>query len=204
MSAKLISIIGPPAVGKTTLAEALAKELPAVMVREDYAGNPFLADSYAGAAEAKLPGQVYFLMSRVTQLAVATWPAEGAMVSDYGFCQDRIYARRRLGEDDYLLYDRLARRVEGLVHTPDVVVYLDAAVPTLLDRIARRGRAFESVMDGKFLQSMRDAYRTAVAQMNCAIVAVDCDKLDLRANGELAGLIRKVRQALAGVGEICS
>ena len=68
MSAALISIIGPPAVGKTTLAALLAAKLPAELIREDYAGNPFLADSYAGSEQARLPGQLYFLLSRVGQL----------------------------------------------------------------------------------------------------------------------------------------
>ena len=122
MSATLISIIGPPAVGKTTLAEGLSTELPGELIYEDYEGNPFLADSYTGGGDACLPAQLYYLMSRVKQLALAAWPVEGRFISDYGFCQDRIFAERRLGADDLKLYRRVARRVEGLVKGPDVLL----------------------------------------------------------------------------------
>ena len=96
MSAKLVSIIGPVASGKTLLAEKLSAELPAGLIREDYAGNPFLADSWAGQDDKLLAGQLYFLMSRVKQLALSAWPDDGTFVSDYGFCQDRIFAEIRL------------------------------------------------------------------------------------------------------------
>ena len=118
MSAKLISIIGPPAVGKTTLACCLADDMPASLIREDYQGNPFLVESYLGSPEACLPAQIHFLMSRVGQLALAAWPAEGLVVSDYGFCQDHIYAAAKLSADELRLYDRLARRLGRLADSP--------------------------------------------------------------------------------------
>jgi deoxyadenosine/deoxycytidine kinase len=77
MAAKLISIIGPVAVGKTTLAEALARELPGDVLYEDYASNPFLAESFTTQAELMLPSQLYFLLSRVRQLSRSTCRAEG-------------------------------------------------------------------------------------------------------------------------------
>ncbi len=179
MTAALISIIGPPAAGKTTLAEWLAGALPAGLIREDYAGNPFLADSYADKAEAKLPGQLYFLMSRVKQLAVSSWPESGVFVSDYGFCQDRIYARARLSEDDFHLYSRVAKRVAGLVHPPDVIIHLDASEDALLERIARRGRDFEKAMTREFLAAMRNEYNKFEAQAGCPIIAVDTEQTNL-------------------------
>ena len=194
MTAKLISIIGPPAVGKTTLAEALARELPAGIIYEDYAGNPFLADSYVGPRETRLPAQLYFLMSRVKQLSAAAWPAEGVLVSDYGFCQDRIYAAARLDEDELRLYDRVARRVSGLVHRPEVIVHLDAPESTLLDRIAARAREYEKAMTLDFLHAMRIAYNGVEHDPQCAVIAVDAgeaDLLDARARGELAARIRE-------------
>lgn len=194
MSAKLISIIGPPASGKTTLAEHLAAELPAALVREDYAGNPFLAESYVGRKEARLPGQLYFLISRVGQLSRSSWPACGLLVSDYGFCQDRIYARVRLGEEDYRLYDPLARRLEGLVHPPDLLIHLDAAEATLLGRIARRGREHEKVMDAEFLAEMRAAYNEAARREACPVIRIDCDAVDFRRDSGRAALLAEVRR----------
>jgi deoxyadenosine/deoxycytidine kinase len=193
-AAKLLSVIGPPAVGKTTLAEAFAAELGGEVIYEDYAGNPFLAESYLGDGAARLPAQLYYLMSRVKQLALSSWPREGLRVSDYGFCQDRIYAEAQLTADAMRLYDRVARRLEGLVKRPDLVVRLDAAEPTLLRRIAERGRTFEQAMTHKFLSRLRAAYSALDAGGEG--VCVDCDAVDLRPGEALAALVAEVRGRL--------
>jgi deoxyguanosine kinase len=198
LGARLIGIIGPPASGKTTLAEHLAAELPATMIREDYAGNPFLAESYVGREEARLPSQLWFLIWRVGQLSVSTWPAEGLLVSDYGFCQDRVYALARLGPHDLRVYDSIARPLEALVHPPDVLVHLDAREETLLARIARRGRGFESAMDRPFLAAMRKAYNEAADRSVCPVLRVDCDAVDFRERSETAELVRELRFMLNG------
>ena len=196
VTAKLISIIGPPAVGKTTLAEALARELPAEAIYEDYAGNPFLAESYTRGGDARLPAQLYYLMSRVKQLGISNWPSDGLCVSDYGFCQDRVFAEAKLEADDLHLYGRVARRVEGLVKSPDVLIGLDASVETLLGRIAARGRDFERVMDAAFLSRMREAYEGVESQAACPVVRVDCEKTDFREVGGVARVVQQVRGTL--------
>ncbi len=158
MSASLVSIIGPPASGKTTLADLLGRRLGAKVIHEDFAGNPFLADSYQGQSDTLLPAQVYYLMSRAKQLATCDWPADGLVVSDYGYLQDRVYARAKLTGADLETYEQLAARVDGLVKVPEVIVHLDAPLAVLRRRIARRGRGFERTFGDAFLQHLRDAY----------------------------------------------
>ena len=200
MSAPLVSIIGPPACGKTTLGELLAAELPAELIREDYGGNSFLAESYAGSGCARLPGQLYFLLSRVSQLWAGRWPADGLRVSDYGFCQDRVFAEVRLSPEEMELYDRLARRLEGLVRPPDVLVHLDARESTLLERIANRGRHFERVMTMEFLATMRRKYDEASQAAACPVIRVDCDKVDLLAAFARAEIVAAIRKKLGWAG----
>ena len=196
MSAGLISVIGPPAVGKTTLAEHLARELPAALIREDFAGNPFLAESYAGSEDARLPSQLYFLISRVGQLSTLAWPQDGLFVSDYGFCQDAIFARARLSASDLAAYESVLQRLAPRVHAPDVLVALDACEQTLLQRIADRGREFERVMDRAFLSAMRRAYNEAAAEMTCPVLRVDCDAADIGDASVRAELIGRIRETL--------
>ena len=196
MAAKLISITGLPASGKTTLAEALADDLPAGLIYEDYAGNPFLAESYTRNAAAALPSQVYYIMSRVKQLSRWAWPADGLVVTDYGFCQDRIYARSTLDEADWALYEPLARRLEPLVQPPAVIVHLEAPGAVLLARIARRGRDFERGMDERFLSALRRGYNDLEARAGCPVLRVDSAEADLRSAGARAGIIEKIREAL--------
>ena len=201
MSATLISIIGPPAAGKTTLASALAGQLPAEIIKEDYAGNPFLAESFAGDAAARLPGQLYFLMSRLGQLAISSWPGEGVFVSDYGYCQDRIFAGLILEPDDLRLYERIARRIDGIVQPPHLLIHLDADPSTLLERIDKRGRQFERAMFADFLQSLRNAHRQAVQsarQAGCPIISLDTAGHDFRQGSQLARLVEQIRQVLPG------
>jgi deoxyguanosine kinase len=196
VTALLISIIGPPAVGKTTLAEHLAEEWPAELIREDYEGNPFLAESYTGPREARLPAQLFYLLSRVRQLSTASWPAAGVFVSDYGFCQDRLYALARLTAAEIEAYDPVHARLSRLVHPPDVLIRLDASTATLLERIARRGRDFEQVMTEAFLSSMRAAYHGVVRSVRCPVVTVDCDEVDLLSPAGRAGILQEARGLL--------
>lgn len=198
MTPRLISIIGPPAVGKTTLAERLASALPARLIREDYAGNPFLAESYSGSAasEAMLPGQLYFLFSRVGQLAPAALADSELLVSDYGFCQDRIFARITLSDDDYRLYDNVASRCDSHVQPPVMVVHLTAGEESLLGRIARRGRHFEQTFDAAFISRLSDAYARAAEEACCSVIRVDCDNVDLRRNDAFAGFLSELKDLL--------
>jgi deoxyadenosine/deoxycytidine kinase len=170
--------------------------MPATLIREDYKGNPFLVESYLGSAEACLPAQMHFLMSRVGQLALAAWPAEGWVVTDYGFCQDRIYAAAKLTADELRVYDRLARRVEGLVYAPDVIVHLDAPESVLLERISVRGRRHEKVMTARFLRAMRIAYNEIDQTGNCTVIRVDCTATDFCDPHRRPELIAQIRAQL--------
>ncbi|MCD4699030.1 MAG: 2-amino-4-hydroxy-6-hydroxymethyldihydropteridine diphosphokinase [Phycisphaerae bacterium] len=196
VSAVLISIIGPPAVGKTTLAEWLAGVLPARLVREDYAGNPFLADFFLGRAEFALPAQMCFLFSRLNQLNSGVLADGETVVSDYGFCQDAVYAAGNLSQDDLAVYHRLAGPVGKMVRQPDVLIHLDGAEDMLLERIARRGRRYETAFTADFLASMREAYRKIVPAADCPVINIDIGEVDLRAKPDRAKLLRDVREAL--------
>ncbi|MHC4294843.1 MAG: deoxynucleoside kinase [Planctomycetota bacterium] len=196
MSASLISVVGAPAAGKTTVAECIAAELPAQLIREDYAGNPFLADSYAAAEDARLPAQFYFLFSRLTQLAEARWAKEGIFVSDYGFCQDRLFAKARLSEEDFRIYRRMADPVAELVHGADLIISLDASVETLLKRIAERGRNYERALTREFLAGMRAEYEGISDRVQCPVIDVDTETLDVREAAQREQLISMIREKL--------
>ena len=200
MAATLISIIGPPASGKTTLAQSLCAHLAAELVREDYAGNPFLADSYMGKDEARLPGQLYFLVSRAGQLSRASWPQRGVRVSDYGFCQDRIFAQLKLNADELAIYEPLRARLEKLIHPPDLLIRLTASPQVLLGRIADRGREFERVMTAEFLESIDGLYARAAGEAKCEVLAVDTGQTDFRSDSNVRELARRIRQLIADRG----
>ncbi|KKK91063.1 hypothetical protein LCGC14_2716740, partial [marine sediment metagenome] len=187
---------GPPAVGKTTLAEHLAAELPAGLIREDYAGNPFLAESYLQRGRSALAAQLYFLFSRLGQLNLQTWPEAGTAVIDYGFCQDAIYAAANLTAEELKLYRELADGADRLVKAPDVMVLLDGDEQLLLERIARRGRRFERTFTADFLRSLREAYRRVAAGAAFPVIEVDVRQVDLMARADLDELRGRIEEAL--------
>ena len=197
MTAKLISIIGPPASGKTTLARWLADTLSAQLVLESFDENPFLADSYTGCDAAALPAQLHFLLSRVAQLNERHWPAEGLVVSDYGFCQDQLYASHKLEEGEYRFYFELADWLGEQVVPPAIVIHLDASVATLTSRIANRGRGYEAGMDEAFLSTMRDAYNDIDRELLCPVLQVDTDGVDLLSETGREALLADVRARLS-------
>ena len=197
MPAVLVSIIGPPAAGKTTLAEGLAARLPARLAREDYAGNPFLEPSYLGRRDLALAAQLYFLYSRLMQLNRTTWPADGWVVSDYAFSQDVIYAVTNLPRRDLRVYFRLAEPIGGMVRPPDVLIALAAPAGVLLERIARRGRRHERAFTAEFLDGMSRAYQDVVAAAACPVITVDAAAVDVRQGKQQARLAAAVRAAVS-------
>ena len=195
MSAALVSVVGPPGSGKTTLAHWLAKALGGRLLLEDYEGNPFLADSYAGLKELRLAGQVWFLLSRVNQLARLRWPERGVVVTDYAFLQDSVYAHLWLTGEPLEAYERLAALVAGLVVPPSVLIHLDAPLDLLTSRIAGRGRDYEAYFTRDFLQRLRDEYASVLADPPCPAIAVDVAQRDLALPEQRQWLLEELRHA---------
>lgn len=194
----LVSLLGLPGSGKTTVAEWLSASLDAELVCEDYLGNPFLAESYAGRWQTRLPGQAWFLLSRLNQLAEAHWPAGAARVSDYAFGQDAVYAGIWLEGAEWDAYARLLARVESLVRPPSVLVHLDGPQDLLWQRIRQRGRDYEAFFTDEFLTRLAEGYDRVLTEAPCPVVRVDIGECDLREPGRQAWLTNEIRRALAG------
>src|SRR6266498_2971174 len=142
---RYIVVEGVIGVGKTSLARLLAERLQAKLVLEEVEENPFLKDFYHDRDRYAFQTQMHFLFSRFQQqrnLRQMELFSE-RMVADYLFQKDRIFASLTLSERELALYERLVGWLELEVMKPDVVVYLQAATDTLMERIAKRARPFE-------------------------------------------------------------
>ncbi len=193
MSARLISLVGPPGSGKTTVAHWLAPRLGARLVLEDFAGNPFLAPGFLGHTELRLAAQLQYLLGRTQQLLDLSWPEAGTVVSDYTYLQDALYARVWLAGEELETYRRVNAQLAGCVHGPDVLVHLDGPVELLVERVARRGRPFEALFGTEFLGRLRREYQALVADAPCPVVAVDIARQDLRRPDEQAWLLEQLQ-----------
>ena len=157
---RFIAIEGPIGVGKTSLALKLAASLEAETVLEQAGDNPFLERFYRNPRVGALPAQLYFLFQRAQQLALLRQQDLFAplRVADYLLAKDRLFARITLDEDEFRLYEQVHDKLAIDAPQPDLVVYLQAPVDVLLDRIARRGIAYEGLIDRAYLTRLNEAY----------------------------------------------
>ena len=157
---KFIVVEGPIGVGKTSLARRLCESLGAQAVLEQSAQNPFLERFYRNPRAGALPTQLYFLLQRAQQLAALKQADLFAAVhvADYLLEKDRLFARVTLDDDEYALYEQLYAKLDIHAPKPDLVVYLQAPVDVLLERIGRRGVDYEQYIDRQYLERLNEAY----------------------------------------------
>lgn len=197
---RLVVVEGPIGVGKTTLARRLAGAIGAETVLEQADENPFLERFYRNPRAAAFPAQLYFLFQRARQLAELRQQDMFApiRVGDYLLDKDRLFARITLEDDEYALYEQVYGRISLDAPRPDLVVFLQAPVDTLLERIARRGIRYEKYIGADYLQQLVDAYTRFFHQYSASplliVNAAEIDPVgDSRDFEELFEAIRRTR-----------
>jgi len=157
---KLVVVEGPIGVGKTTLASKIAAMVGAETVLEQADENPFIERFYKDPRGAAFPTQLFFLFQRARQLQELRQQDLFApmRVADYLLDKDRLFARITLDDEEFSLYEQVYARLSIDMPHPDLVVFLQAPVDVLMERIARRGRNYEKSMDPAYLQKLVDAY----------------------------------------------
>jgi deoxyguanosine kinase len=157
---RFIALEGPIGVGKTSLAIKLAATLGAELVLERAEENPFLERFYRNPRAGALPAQLYFLFQRAQQLAALRQQDLFAplRVADYLIEKDQLFARTTLDEEEYRLYEQVYSKLGIEAPKPDLVIYLQAPVDVLLERIGRRAIAYEQFIDRGYLERLNAAY----------------------------------------------
>jgi deoxyguanosine kinase len=160
MEHRYISVEGPIGVGKTSLVDALSQRFGARKVLEVVEDNPFLASFYQDRAKWAFQTQVFFLLSRFKQQQELFQQDlfSAVTVSDYLFAKDRIFACINLNGNELSLYDRVFEALGTRVVKPDLVIYLQARLDVLLQRIKKRGREFERKFDADYLEQLVKSY----------------------------------------------
>jgi deoxyguanosine kinase len=154
-----IAVEGPIGVGKTSLVTLLAKRFRGTKILEDV-DNPFLDDFYKDKRGAAFRCQLFFLLSRYDQqrsIAQGDLFTE-LLLTDYTFPKDKLFAYLTLDDSELMIYNRLYDLLFETVPKPDLVIYLQGNLDTLLRRIKRRGRAYEKSISPQYLQELSEAY----------------------------------------------
>lgn len=160
MDPKYIAIEGPIGVGKSTLARRIAEIHDATLLLDPYQQNPFLERFYTKPGNFALATQLDFLLRRLELLGSLKETSDSVIVADFLLAKDRLFAELVLSKDEFWVYDRVHMLVVKERRAPDLVIYLQAPLETLLDRIQDRGVEFEQRIATAYLQRLIYAYST--------------------------------------------
>jgi len=157
---RYVVVEGPIGAGKTNLAYKLAEHLDADTLLENASDNPFLPRFYQEPKRYALPTQLHFLFERARQLRDLTQGDlfRDVTVFDFLIDKDMLFARLNLDDDEYDLYQKVYADLAPQAPTPDLVIYLQAPIEALQERVRRRGVEFERGMDAGYLQRLANSY----------------------------------------------
>jgi deoxyadenosine/deoxycytidine kinase len=183
---RFVVVEGPIGVGKTSLARRLAQSFGSELVLEQTEENPFLERFYRNPRTAAFPTQLFFLFQRARQLQEFRQQDmfDPVRVSDYLLDKDRLFARVTLDDEEYALYEQVYGRLAIDAPKPDLVIYLQAPVDVLMERIARRGIRYEQLIERSYLERIADTYARFFLHYDAApLLIVNTGAIDL-ANSE--------------------
>jgi len=192
-AAQLISVAGIIGVGKTTLAEALARALNCPLIPEAYDTNPYLADVYAGKKHLALDCQTYFLNSRIEQLNPQKLQPAHPFVTDYIFAKEMIYAQQSLASEQFIVYKQRNSAVADSIARPVLVIYMKDSPQACLDRIHSRNRPYEQRIEIDTLTQLYNEYEKLFSDWPLSpLISIDVGSFNCLDTASIASLANEV------------
>jgi len=206
---KFVAVAGNIGVGKTTLVEKICSDLGWTPFFEPEVENPYLADFYQDMQAWAFHSQIFFLTRRL-RAHKKLLSHDGFVVQDRTVYEDaeifahNLYQQGQITDRDYHTYQDLYQVLVEFLPPPDLVVYIRASVPTLVERIHKRGRDYEEEIQPAYLEQINELYENWIENFKlCPVLTVPGDQLDFVANGAHMDLItHKVQEKLTGKEEV--
>ena len=208
-----IAIEGPIGAGKTTLANLLNEHFGYTLLREIVEENPFLSKFYTDIKEYALQTEAFFLFNRVKQLEEVqknVLSKSQGVVSDYHIIKNLIFAGITLDNNKLHRYKQVYNIFVNDLPQPDIVIYLNSNVDTLMKRIATRDRSFERQMDINYIENLSNEYKYYFNPLSIKhnftgkqpiIIEIDNSNLDFLNNmKDREFIINKVKEAISSLG----
>jgi deoxyadenosine/deoxycytidine kinase len=206
---RFIAIAGNVGVGKSTLTGLLAQRLGWKPFFEAVDENPYLADFYSDMRAWSFHSQIFFLSRRLRHhRQLLGYP--NSVVQDRSVYEDaeifahNLYLQGDMDERDYGSYRELYEVLTSFLPPPDLIVYLRASLPTLVNRIAMRGRDYERDISHDYLERLNRLYEGWIDGFTlCPVLSVPADKFDFVANNDHLSLVTaKILEKLQGREEV--
>ena len=206
---KFIAVAGNIGVGKSTLVALLAQRMSWQPFFEPVGENPYLADFYTDMQAWSFHSQIFFLTRRL-RIHRELCDNPTSSIQDRSVYEDaevfaRNLARQGLMEErDYHSYRELYTVLTQFLPAPDLVVYLRAEVPILVERIAQRGRSYEQEIEPAYLAQLNDLYEDWIRHFTlCPVLTVPAGDLNYVANdSHLDLIVSKIYDKLEGKEEV--
>lgn len=191
-----IVIEGPIGSGKTTLAHRLSDRFSVDLLLENAGANPFLPRFYQDPQRYALQAQLFFLFQRAEQVRELSQRDlfSRATIADFFLEKDPLFARLNLNDEEYALYRQIYEHLQLQATTPDLVIYLQTPVDTLLKRIEQRDIAYEQQIGRDYLASLSEAYSDFFHHYDTApLLIVNNDNLNVTTSeGALDLLLERI------------
>jgi deoxyadenosine/deoxycytidine kinase len=206
---KFVAVAGNIGVGKSTLVDLLCRKLNWEPFYEPVTENPYLADFYHDMEAWAFHSQLFFLTHRLRAYhQIASHPTsviqDRSVYEDAEIFAQNLFLQGYIHPRDYETYRELYETVLQFLPPPDLVIYLRASVPTLSNRISRRGRDYERSITPEYLSSLSRLYEKWITNFTlCPVLTVPADDVDYVAHaGHLNLIVRKVEEKLTGREEV--
>ncbi|MBL7965714.1 MAG: deoxynucleoside kinase [Prolixibacteraceae bacterium] len=201
-----IALAGNIGAGKTTLTELLAKHYKWNPHYEDVDENPYLNDFYEDMQRWSFNLQIYFLNSRFKQV-VDIRNSSKTVIQDRTIYEDaeifapNLHAMGLMTTRDFNNYTNLFKMMSSLVQAPDLLIYLRASVPTLVNQIQKRGREYENSIRIDYLKQLNERYEAWINRYKAGkLLIIDVDRIDFQNNPEdLSNIIDRIDAQIHGL-----
>jgi deoxyadenosine/deoxycytidine kinase len=201
-----IAIVGNIGAGKTTLTELLAKNYGFEPLFEAVDNNPYLEDFYSDMKRWSFNLQIYFLNSRFRQI-VDIQKSGRNIIQDRTIYEDAYIFAENLHDmglmttRDYENYEAIFNNITAFIKPPDLLIYLKATVPTLVNNIQRRGREYEIGIRLDYLSKLNEKYQKWINGYELGkLLILDKDKLDFANNSEdMATIVQMIEREIHGL-----
>ncbi len=199
---RYLVVEGPIGVGKTSLAKRLAAEFGGELLLEQPQDNPFLPGFYQNLRQNALSAQLHFLLQRARQVQDFRQADlfQAAWIADFMIDKDRLFAQMTLNPDELVLYEQIYAQLTLDAPRPDLVVYLQAPLDTLRERITQRGIDYEQQIRDDYLQRLSESYTRFFHDYNDgALLTVNTQSIDLINNQQdYLEIVEKIRNIHSG------